>query len=171
MNCIKALFLLIAAAGIAAAQDTNFPTGPQYLITGQSPMFFHSIETPSLTFGPSSSIAPPVTTESVPASQVVETPSPLPAGFDLTHIYWGDRAAGNQNDENASEIEISGGQPTRPLPASFVDTGVTASANVATLNEEGYGVPLGDTAEFWKAHRRSAAHVYTNKDVEHAPGS
>src|SRR5579863_8944571 len=89
------LWPLIVLAAICAAQDTNFSTGPQYLITGQSTMFLHSIETPSLSFGPSSvgaasAPAPPLTAETLPASQVIETPPPLPSNLDLTRVFWGE---------------------------------------------------------------------------------
>ena len=48
MRLASLFCFLIALAGISAAQDTNFPVGPQYLITGDSPMFLHPIATPTL---------------------------------------------------------------------------------------------------------------------------
>ena len=39
--------LLLTVVGVSAAQDSNFPTGPQYLITGSSE-FARSISTPTL---------------------------------------------------------------------------------------------------------------------------
>jgi hypothetical protein len=173
-------------SGISAAQDTNFVSGPQYLITGQSPMFLHSIETPSLSFGPSSATAPPVTTENVEASQVVETPTSVPSGVDLTEIYWGKpqsavstgetEASGvgtseiQTNEVQTSEVEISSAQPMQPLPASLFDTGVTAIADAQSLREEGYGVSLAESAAYWKAHQKQPVRTFTNKDVERTPG-
>jgi hypothetical protein len=173
--------------GISAAQDTNFASGPQYLITGQTPMFLHSIETPELSFGPSSATAPPVTTENVEASQVVETPTSVPSGVDLTKIYWGKpqssastvetEASGLEtseiqtNEVQTSEVEISSAQPTQPLPASLFDTGVTAIADSQSLREEGYGVSLAESAAYWKAHQGQPVRTFTNKDVERTPGS
>jgi hypothetical protein len=151
------LWPLIVLAAICAAQDTNFSTGPQYLITGQSTMFLHSIETPSLSFGPSSvgaasAPAPPLTAETLPASQVIETPSEAPA-------------------PGASEIEISGAQPPQNLPAGFIDVGVTAIVDAQSLRGEGYGISLAEAAAYWKAHGGHASHTFTNKDVERSPGS
>jgi hypothetical protein len=182
MRGIAGLGLLLLMAGISAAQniDTNFSTGPQYLITGQSTIFLHSIETPSLSFGPSSAIAPPVTTEPIEAAQVVETPSPLPSGVNLTSIYWGARESGQQSSDQTtgkmSEIELSGAQPAQPLPASLlsadvVNVGVTVIGDVQALHEQGYGVSLADSAAYWKAHKGRASHTFTNKDVEHQSGS
>ena len=167
MRFAGSLCLLLALAGISAAQDTNFSTGPQYLITTPSTMFLHSIATPSLSFGPASAPAPQVTNETVIASQVVETPPTLPNNADLARIYWGGREGGG----NSSEIEISATQSSLNLPASIVDVGVTAMVGSQTLREEGYGISLADAAAFWKAHGGHASHTYTNKDVERAPGS
>jgi hypothetical protein len=190
---LSAIGFVVILGGISAAQDTNFTNGPQYLIAGQSPMFFHSIETPSLSFGPSSAVAPPVTTENVEASQVVETPPSTPSGVDLTKIYWGKpETAANTGETEASgvettseirtsqvqtsqaqtsEVQISGRQPTQPLPASLFDTGVTAMADAEFLREEGYGTSLAESAAYWKAHQSQPVRTFTNKDVEHAPGS
>ena len=42
------LVLLVVFSGISAAQETNFPVGPQYLITTENTMLLRSIATPSL---------------------------------------------------------------------------------------------------------------------------
>jgi hypothetical protein len=181
---VSFIFIL---GGISAAQDTNFASGPQYLITGQSPMFLHSIETPSLSFGPSSAIAPPVTTKNIEASQVVETPTSAPSGVDLTEIYWGkpentantgeteasesETSAVQNTQVQASDIEISGTNPTQPLPASLFDTGVTGIADAQSLHERGYGVSIAESAAYWKAHQSRPVRTFTNKDVERTPGS
>ena len=41
---------LLVLAGICWAQDTNFPVGPQYLMTFGSPLLARPIATPSLSF-------------------------------------------------------------------------------------------------------------------------
>ena len=163
------IFLL---TGISAAQDTNFPFGPQYLITTDSPLFLHPIATPTLSLSaPLASVSGPVT-ESTP-----QPPSPFVAVAsqpDLTRIFWGEPEVkatpaanvGENVTENASEIEITSAQPTRTLPASILDTGVTAMTTVQSLRQRGYGVPLGDTASFWKIHKPRATRVYTNADVQ-----
>lgn len=170
MRLAARLLLLIVLPVFCSAQDTNFSTGPQYLITGQSTMFLHSIETPSLSFGPSSAPAPPVTTEDVSASQVVETPPPLPPNADLTGILWGEPST-SALAEASSEIELSGAETPRNLPAGFLDVGVTAVVTDQTLREQGYGISLGEVAAYWKAHASKPAHTYTNRDVERVPGS
>lgn len=181
MRLAGSLFPLLALAGICAAQDTNFAAGPQYLITSPSPMFLHSIATPSLSFAQpssapfpsetSSAIAPPLATETVPASQVVETPAPLPNNIDLSKIYWGGPEAGGISGEESSEVVLGTAQPSQNLPASIMNIGVTAMVDPRSLREEGYGVSLGEVASFWKAHGGHAGHTYTNKDVERVPGS
>jgi hypothetical protein len=52
---------LVVLAGCMAAQDSNFPVGPQYLITSGSPLFLRPITTPSLSLG-SSELQPQTST-------------------------------------------------------------------------------------------------------------
>lgn len=158
---LACLFCLsIPLAGISAAQDTNFPTGPQYLMTSAfSPLFAGPIATPSISLA-----APLPEIQSLPAiGPVVENQpfvaSPeLPRQADLFPIYYGYPLP--------SVVEISSAEPPRSLPASIVDTGVTGITDAQSLRERGYGVPLGDTAAFWKAHKLRAPRVYTNADVQ-----
>jgi hypothetical protein len=156
--------LLIALAGISAAQDTNqdtsFSTGPQYLVTsGFSSLFNRPITTPSLSLGAS---LPEV--QSLPAVGPVVENQPFVANFNLTRqadlfpIYYGAPVT--------SVVEITSAEPPRSLPASIVDSGVTGVTDAQSLRERGYGVPLGDTAAFWKAHKPRAPRVYTNADVQ-----
>ena len=154
--------LMLALAGISVAQDTNFPVGPQYLITSASPMFLHSIATPTLSLSapPAAVSAPATETAAVPETA---SPSAGPQSQpDLTRIYWG----GPKVSEPVTEIEITSAQPSAALPASIVDVGVTGVTNAQSLRERGYGVPLGETASFWKAHKPHAPRVYTNADVQ-----
>lgn len=173
---LSSLFcLLLALAGISAAQDTNFSAGPQYLITSDSPLFLRPIATPSLSFeAPISSAA--ATSEAAAEAPVVSTPPPIQSA-GLTRIYWGEPKI---SEVGSSEIEISSEEPARALPASIatgsivtggiVDVGVTAIVDVQSLREQGYGVTLGETASFWKTHAGHASRVYTNRDVERLHG-
>jgi len=164
--------LLIALVGIAAAQDTNqdtnqnashdtsFSFGPQYLITSSfSPLFARPIATPSLSLA-----APLPEIQSLPAiGPVVENQpfvanSELPRQADLFPIYYG--------APMTSVVEITSAEPPRSLPASIVDSGVTGITDAQSLRERGFGVPLGDTAAFWKSHKPRAPRVYTNVDVQ-----
>lgn len=169
---LRNLWLLLALAGICVAQDTNFASGPQYLVTQPSTLFLHSIATPSLSFqseaAPAPFAAPAGMREPVSISQVEETPAPLPVGSNLARIYWGpfpDVA------KPASEIEITSAELPQNLPASITDTGTTAMVDAQSLRQQGYGISLGETAAFWKAHAAHSTHTYTNKDVERASGS
>lgn len=65
----------------------------------------------------------------------------------------------------SSVIQLSGAQLPSNLPSSILDVGVTGTANAQSLLARGYGLPLGDVAAFWKSHKRSAPHVFTNSDV------
>lgn len=157
---------LILLTGISTAQDTSFSSGPQYLMTSGSPMFLQPIATPSL------SLSAPLSSPSAPAEAVPEPASPF-AGTsphpDLTRIFWGEPMSERVNPnatESASEIELTSAVPAQPLPASIVDTGVTGMTNAQTLHRWGYGVPLGETAAFWKTHKPHAPRVYTNADVK-----
>src|SRR5580658_1625867 len=48
-HCVLASTLLVLSSeGIAFSQDTNFATGPQYLMNYGSPLLARSISTPSL---------------------------------------------------------------------------------------------------------------------------
>jgi hypothetical protein len=165
-------WLLLTLAGICAAQDTNFASGPQYLITQPSTLFLHSIATPSLSFGSEAAPAPFARPAGVPEpvsiSQVEETPAPLATGIDLARIYWGPFPDVAQP---AGDIEITSAELPKNLPASITDTGTTAMVDAQFLRLEGYGISLGETAAFWKAHAAHASHTYTNKDVEHSSGS
>jgi hypothetical protein len=163
---------LLVLAGFTAAQDTNFSVGPQYLMTSGSPLFAQPIATPSL------SLSTPPASLSAAATEATSEPSSSSAGLpsqpDLTRIYWGkpdvaENAGGNASEnasQNVSEIEITSAQPTSPMPASILDSGVTGMTTVQALRQRGYGVPLGDTAAFWKSHRPHAIRVYTNADVQ-----
>jgi hypothetical protein len=159
---------VLVMAGFSAAQDTNFSVGPQYLMTSGSPLFAQPIATPSL------SLSTPPASLSAAATEANSEPSSSSAGLpsqpDLTRIYWGrpdvvENTAENANG-NVSEIEITSAQPTSALPASILDSGVTGMTTVQALRQRGYGVPLGDTAAFWKSHKPHAIRVYTNADVQ-----
>jgi hypothetical protein len=150
------LFLL--AAGICAAQDTNFPVGPQYLVTTESTRFLRPIATPSLSLGvplpgiPSlPQIGPEV--ENQPFVSTSETRHEA----DLFPIYYG--------YSRSTVVELTSTEP-RELPASIGAVGVIGMTDAQSLRERGYGVPLGDTASFWKTHKPRAPRVYTNQDVQ-----
>ena len=156
-------FLLLAAVGIATAQDTNFPVGPQYLPITGSPQFARPIATPSLSLS-----APLPEIQSLPeigptVSDQTYTANPeIQHQADLFPIYYGSAPA--------TVVEITSTEPPRNLPASIVDIGVVGLSDATSLRERGYGVTVGETAAFWKAHKSPAARVYTNRDIERLHG-
>jgi hypothetical protein len=175
--------VLLALAGINVAQDTNFSTGPQYLVNGASPLFLQSIATPSLSLS-----TPPSTLSASAADALFQIPTSagIPLLTNLSRIYWGtpapdaqvaDRVTENVDDApsngarkvakmNVSEIIISSVPSLIALPASILDTGVTGMTSAQSLRIRGFGVPLGDTAVFWKTHKPHASRIYTNADVQ-----
>jgi hypothetical protein len=159
--------IVIALTGICVAQDTNFPVGPQYLITSDSRQFLRPIATPTLSLGESAPNTV-VTTEGVETQPAPAPPVPQ-SPADLTRIYWGEPTA-QITTETVSEIEITSPQTPPTLPASLAEDGVTAIVDPRSLRERGYGIPLGEVAAFWKANKLHATHVYTNADVARLHG-
>jgi len=164
MRFVACFVFLFAFAGFASTQDTNFTSGPQYLITSGDPMLLQSIATPSLSF--SSPLAPPRFAENQPApANPLSTVSPA----DLSQIFWGVRESTPSPSENSSEIEITSAPLPRPLPPALIDTGVTAFVTARSLALEGYGVPLGDLASYYKTHKPSSVRRFTNADIDRLP--
>lgn len=160
MRVLSCCILVLSAVGLSLGQDTNFATGPQYLMLGPL-LFARSISTPSLDLsGPPLEVGASNATENLvagadnyTASAKFETPA------SLLPIYNGGALA--------SVIEIS--FPSEPssnqLPASILDTGVSQITTVQALRERGYGVTLGEAAAYSKAHIGHATHIYTDADI------
>ena len=89
--------LLVTPGGISTAQDTNFPVGPQYLITTDSPLFLRPIATPSLSFEGQALGARILLLETPPAETVSAPGRPRPA--NLADIYWGEPILGRTEHE------------------------------------------------------------------------
>ena len=155
--------------GYSAAQDTNFASGPQYLLTG-SPLLAHDLATPSLSLNaplppiPSTSISTPETTTEVPYT----TNPQLEHQADLTPIYYG--VPNYYGVGNASVVEISFSQGVTEsapvLPSSIIESGVTQFVDPKILRVHGEGIPLGDVAAYWKAHKLSAQRNYSNETIK-----
>lgn len=155
--------LVFVLLGVSAAQDTNFSSGPQYLITFGSPMFARPIATPSVWLDaplpplPNLPEVGPVVVDQpfIPNSQLQNQPNLLPIyyGYPMTSV-----------------VELVSTESPSEIPQSLTDTGVTGMTDMQALRERGYGVTLGETASFWKAHRPHAPRVYTNADIERLHG-
>jgi hypothetical protein len=158
------MLLLLSTLGIAFGQDTNFPSGPQYLMNG-SPLFARSISTPSIAL-----TDPPLQVGSSNATgllitgagdQTVLSPAAdaLPR-TDLFPIYYG------AHPPSVIEISLVSEASANELPASILDTGVWEMTTVETLRARGYGVTVVEGAVYGKAHTRRATRVYTNADID-----
>jgi hypothetical protein len=162
--------LVLFALGIAFGQDTNFSSGPQYLmnpdsVKNGSTIFARSISTPSISLtGPPLEVGASNATGVLIAgaeNQTVLPPNPATApAVDLLPIFYGRAAAG--------VIEISfPSEPSGNLPAAgTLDTGVWQMTTAQALRERGYGVTLAEAAVYGKAHVRHATRLYTNADVD-----
>jgi hypothetical protein len=165
-SCFLLFALVITLAGVSGAQDTNFGEGPQYLITNGSTPLLHPIATPSLSLNTAPEdpylVNPDGSSSTELAAAHPDFPNP-----DLKQIFWG----GPEVSEKAGEIEIVSSEVPPNLPASILDDGVTAVADLQSLHDQGYGVTAAEAAAFWKAHAAHAPHVYTNADVERLHGN
>jgi len=174
MRLASLLCLLLVLTGISTAQDTNFSMGPQYLITSDSPMFLHSIATPTLSLSAPAPGLSASATEAPAEPSSASAPAAPPFQPDLARIYWRGPAATesvsemgtNIAGENPSEIELTSAPLPSALPASILDTGVTGMTDAQSLRQRGFGVSVGETAAFWKAHKPHASRHYTNADVQ-----
>jgi len=154
---LAGLFLLLCAVGVTA-QDTNFATGPQYLIPPDA-TFLRPISTPSLSLNTPLAPVPsePETAQSVTNQMYVENPG-LEHQADLFPIYYG--------YPMVSTIELTSPSEAAPLPESLGNFGYINVTNAESLRALGYGIPLGDLAAYQKAHKLRAPRVYTNADIQ-----
>lgn len=161
---IGILLLPFLLAGISFAQDTNFPAGPQYLITTQTTLFLRPIATPSLSFN---APLPPI--PKLPQIGPVVRDQPyipnevLEGQANLFPVYYG-------YPELPAVFLISGNTPSE-LPASINETGLVNAPTTDYLREHGYGETLAQAASYSKTHARRASRVYTNEDVQPLHGS
>jgi hypothetical protein len=188
MRVPSLLCFVFAIAAICAAQDSNFPAGPQYLMNFGSPLFLRPIATPTLSL----SQAPPASAvaEAGKGVELSLTQATPPNPIDLFPIFYGNAAV--QESRAPSEpvtpsepaaatqspaisgtsglIEISGAALPSNLPPSIVNVGVQEVVDAPILRERGYGVTLAEASAYWKTHKPHAARVFTNRDVERFHG-
>jgi hypothetical protein len=155
--------LLFALVGPSAAQDTNFPIGPQYLLTG-SPLLARPIATPTMSLDIPLPPLPELPEVGPKVQDQPFIPNPITElGPDLLPIYYG-------YPMPPVVILVSEESP-REVPASLVDSGVVLMIDAPSLREQQSGITLGEVALFWKTHKPHAPRVYTNADVERLHGS
>ena len=162
MRFAHVLGVVLVLGGIAVAQqpETNFPVGPQYLITQPSPTLLQPIATPSNEPWWPPGVVSPQTGEAGPV--MIAIPAYLPS------IYWGYPPPGEVKMVPASASE-SAPAPSN-LPPDYFNTGVAAIATPGWLREHDSGMTLAQAARYWKAHKLHATRVYTNQDIERLKG-
>jgi hypothetical protein len=159
MRVASIFCVLIALTGIGSAQETNFPSGPQYLMTSGSPLFARPIATPSLSLGESG----PNSASGTQTAAVAITPV-FQGQADLMPIYYG--------VPRVNVVEISAPETSpKTFPASIANVGVTEMTDPTSLRQRGFGVTLPEAASYWKTNKRPASRVYTNRDIERLHGS
>lgn len=89
MHLKSALAVLPLLAGFCFAQETNFPVGPQYLITNGTPLTIRPIATPSLSLGEAHPFVADLNATEQIAGQTVSVPS-APNDTFLGAVYWGE---------------------------------------------------------------------------------
>jgi hypothetical protein len=155
--------LLLALVSISAAQDTNFPVGPQYLLTG-SPLLARSIATPTMSLDIPLPPLPELPEVGPKVQDQPFIPNPITElGPDLFPVYYG-------YPMPPVVIVVSEEAPGE-VPASLLDSGVVNIIDAQSAGQYGNGITLGEVANFWKTHKPHAPRVYTNADVERLHGS
>jgi hypothetical protein len=172
--CLWCTLLVIFAFGLASGQDTDFATGPQYLMNSGSSLFARPISTPTMSI-PSTppQVGADNTTGVLVAGAENQTVLPplavaLPP-LNLFPIFYGER------EEGVIEISLPS-ESTEPsiaaiLSPSILDTGVEQIATAEALRDRGYGIPLAEAASRVKAHSHPAGHIYTNADIYRLQGA
>src|SRR5579864_9125584 len=113
MRCASLFCLLVVLVGVAAAQDSSFSIGPQYLITG-SPTFARPIATPTVSLDtplPAISDLPQIGPV-IGNQPYIANPDVVAQQPNLFPIYYG--------DPMPSVVEIVDTEPAPELPASIV---------------------------------------------------
>jgi hypothetical protein len=165
--------LVLSTQGVALSQDTNFATGPQYLMNYGSPLLAHPISTPSLSLsGPPIEMGASNATgvlSAGAADQNVAPPSPdaLPK-IDLFPIFYGGPVG--ENSEMSFSYSAGPSSLSVEIPPSISDSGVSQITTAQTLRERGYGITLGEAAAAGKTRARHANHIYTNDDIARLHG-
>lgn len=159
MRLIGPIVLLLAAAGLVSAQDTNFSAGPQYLVPNNAALL-RPIATPTYNLDTPLPPIPELPQVGEPVENQPYILDPLyQNGPNLYSIYYG--------YPMPPLVVLVSAEGTPEIPASLTEEGVGGFIDSQSPVQSGYGVPLGEAASYWKAHRRTAARVYTNTDIQH----
>jgi hypothetical protein len=160
--------LFLSSITLAFGQNTNFPAGPQYLLTG-SPLFARPIATPTLaiTDPPLETGADTATADLIAgAGNRTEIPQP-PAPPNLYPIYYGEHWV--------REVEGNSAAPTSELPptefaGNFLNTEVEETSIVQNIRARGNTVAFRGSEAYARARVLRLARVYTNADIDRMRG-
>jgi len=159
MRLIAPIVLLLATVGFVSAQDTNFSAGPQYLIPSNS-AFLRPIATPTYNLDAPLPPIPELPQIAEPVENQPYIPDPLyKNGPDLYSIYYG--------YPMPPLVILVSEEGTPLIPPSLTEEGVGGFIDSQSLVQSGDGVPLGEAASYWKAHKQTVARLYTNADIQH----
>jgi len=149
-----AVILAVALAALAQSRQTEFPIGPQYLVTTSSTLFLQPIATPSVSASQMVGMVSPQTGQAEPIT-IHGEPANLPA------IYWGWTSPGQTTVWTVFSPAVSSG-----LPADFIDLGVGAIVTEEWLQEFQRNSNVAEASRYWKTNTNRAAHLYTNADID-----
>lgn len=158
VQCLHIIVLAAATMSLAQNRETDFPVGPQYLITTPSTQFLQPIATPSMSPSQMSGTVSPQTGQAEPVTINVGS-VPVPA--NLPAIYWGWTSPGQTVIIERVSPEVPSG-----FPPGFVDVGVSAIVTEEWLREQKYEISLAEAARYWRTHIVRARRLYTNRDIE-----
>jgi hypothetical protein len=184
--------ILISALSVGSAQDTNFASGPQYLInqtsgyaSSYSPItgaklngsvnygpadygtsfFLRPISTPSFSFS-----TPPLEVGATNATGVLiagaENQIVLPPSAVAEPKFDLFPILYGQSAVQQIEISFSEASSTAELPTSITEDGVAQMTTAHALELRGYGVTIAQAAAASKARAVHATRSYTNADIE-----
>jgi hypothetical protein len=107
MQLRSVIFSFLILTGISLAQDTNFSTGPQYLVTSNMGMFLKPISTPSLSLGETQPAANEITPTELPTTSETPTPFIPTSQTFFSNVYWGDHSASQIEDRRITTPSMS----------------------------------------------------------------
>ncbi len=165
--------LPLLSVGLAFGQDTNFATGPQYLMNYGSPFLARSIATPSLALA-----GPPLETGASNATsilvagagdrQVLPSSAAALPSIDLYPLFYG---PSRSQDIEISFAEASSSPSSVEIPSSIRESGVVQMTTAQALSDRGIGVTVASAAVHSRAATRHASHIYTNADIDRLRGN
>jgi hypothetical protein len=153
-STVCAVIFGVSLLAFAQNRSTDFPVGPQYLVTTPSTQFLEPIATPSATPGQMLGMVPPQTGQAEPIT-INGQPANLPA------IFWGWNSPGQTAVWATFSPAVSSG-----LPADFLDLGVGAIVTEEWLQEFQRNSSVAESSRYWRTHTNRAARRYTNADIE-----